>query len=262
MITNVLDGTPVWAFLRLFAVITLACYEIGFRIGRWWQAREPVEQEGPTDTMVGALLGLMAFLLAVTMGMAADRFDTRRGMVLEDANAIRAAFLQADYLPTEDAAALKELVREYASVRVATADPVQLQAAIARSEELHGEMWAIVAAAAAAGYNPDLMSGLGDTLTDLVTVHQRRLVSGLYARVPDTVLALLFIGSALSLAVVGYSAGLKGKRGVVVAVVLVVALGVVLSLVVDLDRPQDGLVRVSQQPLVDVQRQIGPPANP
>lgn len=262
MITDTLDDLPVWVFFVVFAVITLACYEIGFRVGRWWQEREPGEQEGPTDTMVGALLGLMAFLLAVTMGMAADRFDTRRGMVLEDANAIRAVYLQADYLPAEDAAAFKELTREYAAVRVATSDPAQVQEAIVRSEELQGEMWAIVARVAESGYSPDLMSSLGDTVTELITVHQRRLVAGLYARVPDTVLALLFIGSALSLAVVGYSAGLKGKRGVVVAVVLVVALGVVLSLVVDLDRPQDGLVRVSQQPLVDVRRQIGPPTGP
>jgi hypothetical protein len=262
MITDLLDDLPVWAFLALFAVITLLCYEIGFRVGRWWQEREPGEQEGPTDTMVGALLGLMAFLLAVTMGMAADRFDTRRGMVLEDANAIRAAYLQADYLPVADATALQKLLREYAEVRVATADAGQVQAAIARSEQLHGEMWAIVARVAESGYSPDLMSSQGDTVTELITVHERRLVSGLYARVPDTVLVLLIIGSALSLAVVGYSAGLKGKRGVVVAVVLVVALGVVLSLVVDLDRPQDGMVRVSQQPLYDVQRQIGPPAGP
>lgn len=262
MITELLDDIPVWAFFLVFALITLGCYEIGFRVGRWWQEREPGEQEGPTDTMVGALLGLMAFLLAVTMGMAADRFDTRRGMVLEEATAIRAAYLQSDYLPAADATALKELVREYATVRVATSDMGQVQSAIVRSEELHGEMWAIVARVAESGYSPDLMSSLGDTITELITIHERRLVSGLYARVPDTVLVLLVVGSALALAVVGYTAGLKGRRGVLVAVVLVVALGVVLSLVVDLDRPQGGLVRVSQQPLLDVQRQIEPPPAP
>lgn len=262
MITQLLDGMPIWAFFVVFAVITLACYELGFRFGRWWQEREPGEQEGPTDTMVGALLGLMAFLLAVTMGMAADRFDTRRGMVLDDANAIRAVYLQADYLPAADAAEMQELVRQYASVRVATSDSGQVQASIVRSEELQADMWAIVARVAESGYSPDLMSSLGDSVTELVNVHARRLVAGLYSRVPETVLALLVIGSALSLAVVGYTAGLKGRRGVLIAVILVVTLGVVLSLVVDLDRPQDGLVTVSQRPLADVQRQVGPPAEP
>ena len=58
---------------------------------------------------------------------------------------------------------------------------------------------------------------------------------------------------------VGYSAGLAGRRSVLSAVVMVVALGAVLVLVIDLDRPQDGFLTVSQQPLIDVQRVIGAP---
>ena len=49
--------------------------------------------------LVGSLLALMAFVLAITMGMAADRFDARRGMVLAEANAIGTTFQRADYLP-------------------------------------------------------------------------------------------------------------------------------------------------------------------
>ena len=66
-------------------------------------------------------------------------------------------------------------------------------------------------------------------------------------------LLLLLAGSALSLGMVGYSAGLRERRSVITAVVLVVALGAVLMLVVDLDRPQEGLINVSQQAILDVQ---------
>jgi hypothetical protein len=59
---------------------------------------------------------------------------------------------------------------------------------------------------------------------------------------------------------VGYSAGLRRRRSVLSAVVLVIALGVVMTLVIDLDRPQDGLINVSQQALLDVQRWIGLPS--
>src|SRR3954447_22604714 len=108
MSQQLLDQLPIWVVFLLFAVLTLACYEIGFRIGRWWQDREPGEQEGPTDMLVGSLLALVAFLLAVTMGMAADRFDTRRNNVLASANAISTAYLQASYLPEPDAESLRE----------------------------------------------------------------------------------------------------------------------------------------------------------
>src|SRR6186997_2541459 len=105
-----LDTWSIPAIALLFAVVSLICYEVGFRAGRWWQEREPGEQEGPTGVIVGGLLGLMAFLLAVTMGMASERFDTRRGLVLEESNAIRAAYLQADYLPPSSGDELKDLL--------------------------------------------------------------------------------------------------------------------------------------------------------
>ncbi|WP_417565697.1 hypothetical protein [Marinobacter sp.] len=57
------------------------------------------EKEGPTGMIVGSLLALMAFLLAVAMGMASDRFDTRRGLVLAGANSIGTTYLRAGYLP-------------------------------------------------------------------------------------------------------------------------------------------------------------------
>lgn len=262
MSTSFLDSLSVGAIVVLFAVVSLVCYEVGFRVGRWWQDREPGEQEGPTGVIVGGLLGLMAFLLAVTMSMASDRFDTRRGLVVDDADAIRASYLQADYLPPDAGAALKDLLREYVPLRVATNDQAQLMANVERSRELQREMWAIEAAAAQSGYNPDLLSALGDSLTDLVNVGENRVIAGLYARVPETILWLLLGGSALSLGMLGYSAGLTRRRSLLSAMVLIVALGAVTTLVVDLDRPQDGFVRVSQRPLTELQQQMGAPTTP
>lgn len=258
---SLLDSLSVPAIVFLFAASSLVGYEVGFRLGRWWQDRMPGEQEGPTGVLVGGLLGLMAFLLAVTMGMASDRFDNRRGLVVEEANAIGAAYLQADYLPQPSRDGLKEVLREYLPLRIATGDVAQVQANAARSVELQQDMWAIVAAAAESGYSPDLMSSLGDSVTQVVNVSESRIVVGLYARVPETVLLLLLGGSVLSLVMVGYSAGLTRRRSILSAVVLIFALGAVTALVVDLDRPQDGSLRVSQQALLDVQAWIGPPTS-
>jgi hypothetical protein len=43
--------------------------------------------------------------------------------------------------------------------------------------------------------------------------------------------------------------------------VLIVALGAVIMVVIDLDRPRDGFITVSQQPLIDLQQQVGPPTS-
>ena len=95
----------------------------------------------------------------------------------------------------------------------------------------------------------------------MIDVHESRVTAGIYARVPETVLLLLVGGAALSLGMVGYSAGLTRRRSLLSAVVLIVALGAVLMIVVDLDRPREGFIQVSQQPLIDLQQQIGPPTS-
>src|SRR5262245_44281605 len=96
---GLIDPIPLVGIFLLFALISFVFFEVGFRLGVWWQAREPGEQEGPTDMIVGSLLGLIAFVLAITLGMASDRFDARRGLVVEEANAIATAYQRADYLP-------------------------------------------------------------------------------------------------------------------------------------------------------------------
>jgi hypothetical protein len=259
MTNDLLDQVPIPLIFGLFAVFTLACFEIGFRIGRWWQDRMPGEQEGPTDMLVGSLLALMAFVLAITMGMAADRFDVRRGLVLEEANAIGTTYQRADYLPTATAEEVKELMREYLPNRISSDDEEAVQASIKRSVELHAELRAITAAVAQSGHSPDLVSSFGESVNEIISLHETRVVAGLYARVPDTIVVLLLAGSALSLAMVGYSGGLNRRRSVLSAVVMIVALGAVTTLVIDLDRPQDGFLRVSQQALLDVQAWIGRP---
>jgi len=252
------DPIPIIGIPFFFALIALIAYEVGFRIGRWYQNRTPGEQEGPTGVLVGSLLGLAAFLLAITMGMASDRFDARRGLVLAEANAIGTAYLRAGYLPAPANDQLRELFREYVPLRIATDDPVQVQSAIQQSVVLQGEIWAITESVAR-DHGSDVIALFVESVNEVIDLHESRVTAGIYSRVPGTVMILLFFGSALTLGMVGYSAGLTLRRSMLSAIVLVVALGAVITIVADLDRPQSGFLRVGQQPLIDLQKQIGPP---
>ena len=255
---QLLDSIPIPVLFVLIMAVLLVGFEVGFRLGRWWQDRTPGEQEGPTGTLVGSLLALMAFLLAITMGMAADRFDARRSLVLQETNAIGTAYLRAGYLPAPYADESRELLREYVPLRINSNDRASLAANVARSEEIHGELWTMAQTVAIEQPN-DLVSIYLESLNDVIDLHTSRLTAAIYARVPETILILLLVGSALTLAMVGYSAGLTGRRSPLTAVVLVVALSAVLTIVIDLDRPRDGFIQVNQQPLIDLQQQLGPP---
>lgn len=263
MTTQVLDSLPILGVFAAFVVLTMLCYEGGFRLGRWWQDREPGEQEGPTGMLVGSIVALQAFLLAVTIGMASDRFDTRRGIVLAEANSIGTTYLRAGYLPEPASSEIRELLREYVPLRIVVTDvkAVDLAADIQRSHQILDDVWAISEDVARTTDQGDLVSLYLDSLNETIDLNETRIIAGLYARVPETVVLLLVGGSALSLGMVGFSAGLTKRRGLFNALVLVLALGAVLMIVVDLDRPRDGFIQVSQQPLLDLQRQIGPPSS-
>ena len=259
--TQILDSLPVVAIFALFVIISLLCYEGGFRVGRWWQERTPGEQEGPTGMIVGSILALLAFLLAVTMSMASDRFDTRRAIVLDEANAIGTTYLRAGYLPEPASSQIRQLLREYAPLRVVVTDAkaADVLADVARSREILTQAWAIGQEVAKTTNQGDLVSVFLESLNETIDLNETRITAGLYARVPETILLLLIVGSVLGIGMVGYSAGLTERRSLISAVVLAIALGAVIMILVDLDRPREGFIQVSQQPLIDLQRQIGPP---
>lgn len=259
MTTQLLDPLPIVGVFVLFAVLGLAAYEIGFRVGSWWQERTPDEKEGPTSMLVGSLLALLAFLLAVTMGMASDRFDTRRALVLDEANAIGTTYLRAGYLPQPAADESRELLREYAPLRVNVTDRAQLQANLERSEEILADLWTIAEDLARPDPDSEMLGLYVDSLNQTIDLNETRKSAIVYARVPETVVILLVLGALLTLGMVGYSAGLTRRRSPITAVVLVIVLGAVITLIVDLDRPRDGFLQVSQQPLLDLIEQIGPP---
>jgi hypothetical protein len=175
------------------------------------------------------------------------------------ANAIEKTYLEASYLPQPAADQMRELLREYLPLRIIDADTEELRTDLQATNDLQAKMWAPVAAAAQSGISPDLISSLGDSLTEVVNLSETRIVSNLYARVPETVILLLLFGSGLSLAMVGYTAGLSRRRSWLSAAVMVIALSSVMWLVIDLDRPHEGLLQVSQQPLIDVQQWMGLP---
>jgi hypothetical protein len=262
---GLLDSLPIGAFFLAYAAIAATISESGYRLGTWWQDRMPEESEGPTGMIVGSLLALMGFLLAIATGMAADRFDTRRALVLAEANSIGTTYLRAGYLPEPASSEIRGLLREYVPLRIiGVADMADVRVRMTRSTELQTELWSIAEGLARTTPESDVLVLFIESLNETIDLHETRVVAGIYARVPETIILLLFSGTILTLGMVGYNAGLTRRRSPVTAFAMIAVLGAVITLVVDLDRPRDGFLKVNQQPLIDLQQQIGalPPANP
>ena len=253
---ELIDSVPVPSLFATYGIAALIVSEAGYRIGRWSQERTPAEREGPTNVIVGSLLGLMGFLLAITMGMAADRFDTRRGLVLAEANSVGTTYLRAGYLPEPASSQIRDLIRQYVPLRIATDDLAEVRAKMARSVEIQTRLWSIAEELARAMPESDVVALFIDSLNETIDLHETRVIAGLYARVPATILILLLLGSITTVGMVGYNTGLSRRRTPLTTLVLIGVLGAVVTLVVDLDRPREGFLTVSQQPLIDLQELV------
>jgi hypothetical protein len=240
--------------LVLTFLLTLLAVETGYWLGKWRRSRDH-ELEGSASTTVGTTLGLLAFTLAFTFSMAASRFDTRKELVLEEANAIGTAHLRALLLPPPHAAEVRKLLRRYVDARLeAVSGPSAISEGAARSVELQGLLWQ-QAVAAGAVQDTQRTALFIAALNDVIDLHSKRLTAW-RNRIPTTIWLFLYLTAFLGMASMGYHTGLTGSRRTAAVVFLTLAFSGALTLVADLDRPHQGLIRVSQQAMHDLQQSM------
>jgi hypothetical protein len=256
MQTNPLDLVPVWGVFVATVALILAFVEIGFLLGLAKRRRKEDVKEAAIGSMVGATLGLLAFMLGFTFSMAASRHDTRRSLVLEEANTLQTAYLRAELLPQPQRSEIRSLLPEYVETRLNWADQRDVGKAIARSEEIQQQLWS--RAVAAGENNPgSVVVGLFiETLNEVIDLHAKRVRAGLWSRIPAVILFALFFVTFLAMVSMGYLAGISGKRANLVTIALGLAFSAVLFLIIDLDRPLEGLIEVSQRPMMELRQSM------
>jgi len=256
---TVLDALPLWGLFVSIVVLVLAAIEGGYRLGTYRHHQPGREKDAPVGAMVGAMLGLLAFMLAFTFGMAASRFDTRKQLVLSEANAIGTTYLRASMLP-ERRDEVHDLLRSYVDSRLDAVRSGRVEDEILMSEGIQGQLW--TAATAVGRQHPDsIVVGLFiQSLNEVIDLHAKRVTASLRNRIPAAIWAALLTIAALSLAAMGYHAGLVGTVRSLAVIVVALTFSSVIALIADLDRPQEGTLTVSQQALIDVRQSMKLPA--
>jgi hypothetical protein len=209
--------------------------------------------------MVGAVLGLLAFILAFTFGLAAARFDNRRQVLLDEANAIGTTYLRAGILP-ERSEQIRTLLRDYVDTRLGAARSGNIAEGIRQSENIQQKLWTEAEAVGERNPNSIVVGLFVQSLNEVIDLHEKRLQAGFRSRIPGAIWTGLFAVAALSLAAMGYQAGLAGTRRSLAVLAVAVAFSVVIELIADLDRSQEGLLKVRQDALLDVQRSMNAPS--
>ncbi|MCB0158837.1 MAG: DUF4239 domain-containing protein [Caldilineaceae bacterium] len=256
-----IDQLPIWGIFLGIVVILLIAVELGFRLGIWLQERRPESKDSRmTNTVAGGMLGLMAFLMAFSIGIVINQHNSRKEMVVTEANAIGTAWLRSGFFDEADAAAARELLREYTQIRLDAANSGEstlVERVVTRSEEIHSELWAIMEKNVKAGNNSDIMALIAESYNEVIDVHTLRWTA-VNLRLPRMLGLMLVLATILSFLLIGVASSADGKRDTLAMVLFTVAYVAVLIIIIDLNRPQQGVINVSQTAMADLLRTITP----
>ena len=243
------------AGLAALAASLVLAQEIGYRTQRLFDRRRLARGtagEGKSEDGIGyllsAALALLGLLIAFTFSMAAERFDARRILVIEEANAVGTTYLRYQLLDEPDRASLSALLVSYLNTRsnffVTSSDPHELARSDARTDAVEDRIWArltaVIRVHPQATINPSLLQATNDMFDFASTDRAAR-----DARVPVTILRVLELYALIAALILGHSLAASRSRHFVSATALFVLVSLAISLILDLDRPTTGTIKVS-----------------
>lgn len=245
-----------WLLIFITSLLYLAA-ELGFQLGKSKSSQFHKDCLPHVGTIEGALLGLLALLLGFAFSMSMERYDNRRQVVLGEANDLQTTYLRAALLPAAQKNIVAQLLRAYVDSRVtylqSGRDPAVLESALKRTEAIQKELW--TQALAAANQNSDeVRTGYFiESLNTLIDDHSRR-IAAMENHVPEIILLLLIVVAAMTIAITGYSSGLNQVRLSVARFVLIALTSLTLIVIIDLDRPKRGFIKLNEKAMLSVQQ--------
>jgi hypothetical protein len=250
------DQLPLWAVFVGIVCILFGGAETGFYMGKWRKGRSEVEEKS-LDVILAAALGLLAFMLAFSFGMAGSHNGVRKAAVLEEANAIGTAYLRAQLLPEPHSSEIQDLLREYVDVRIKMTrlqDLDVIKEGLARSGKLHEALWARSIALSKEN-SGSIFAGLffSDSLNDVIDVHSKRKAASLHNRIPRGIYWALVFVAIMTMTLMGYRSGLTGVRTLIPRLALILAFGSIMLLITELDRPLRTTLLLNQEVMIDLQ---------
>jgi hypothetical protein len=249
-------GVPmVVALIAGLFVVMLALVEAGRRAGLKHRIEGLV-------TVEGAVFGLMGLLIAFTFGSAAVRFETRRSLIVEEANDIGTAYLRLDLLPAGAQPKLREAFRKYVDTRLEIYRKISsvgdAKAELARMTDLQNEIWTGSVAACRDSGSPSTPMLVLPALNAMIDITTTRTVA-MQTHQPAIIFVMLALVMLACSVLAGYGMGAGAARSWLHVVCFAGVLTIAFYVILDLEYPRLGLIRIDwmDRVLEDVRRSMG-----
>ncbi len=245
----------------LFAGI-LVFSEIGRLLGRARLRRDPDDPTRGAAAAEAAVFGLLGLLIAFTFSGAASRFEDRRHLINDEANAIGTAYLRVDLLPAEAQPPIRQLFRQYVDLRTVVyrnaTDSALTERRLATAAALQYAIWTkAVAASGQPDARPAATMLLLPALNEMIDITTTRATAT--RNHPPAVVFLLLCGlSLVGALLVGYGTAIRRERSWLHTVTFGAILSLTVYVIVDLEFPRVGFIRVdaADRVLVELRRSM------
>lgn len=259
---NELDQVPLLAVFAINVLIQLLFIEAGYRWATRKGGKGNKAQMAQVRAIMGASLGLLAFMLAFSFNMAQQHYEERIRAYMMEVSAIDSAFRGADLIRPEARQAAKDLLVEFARIRIQTnqvaenQDMPALVELIRESERMHDRLWAIAERSMEGGEDGYDTGLFAQAVLAMIDAHDARLQTIFFNRVSPIIWFTLLGMAILSMLVTGFQAGLTGTRSNLATWTLAVCFAFVMMLITDLDRPVMTLFKENRQLMIELHNRM------
>jgi hypothetical protein len=252
-----MDAIPLGILFAATIIVLAIAIELGYRAGNTHPEDKKKDKEKITTYNVAAILGLLTFILVFSFGIVYSRYDSKKGLVREEANLIRTSWLRADFLPEEDHNQTEDLLRKYIGLRLEAAgimDQAKMQEVLNESDLIQHQIWKLAVVNAKLDMNSDVAALYIESLNDMINLQSMRVAVALQARIPTAIWIMLYTLIILGMFGVGYQVSVAGSnRRSYTTPVMILVFSLMILLIASLDRPNNRVIPVSQKPLLDLQ---------
>jgi len=232
-----------------FAVFAgmLICMTLAHRLGRARRRRHPGAGEQGQNTIESAVFGLLGLLLAFTFSGAAGRFEDRRHLIMEEANAIGTAWLRLDLFPAAEQPFIRDHFRRYVDARLAiyraVEDSQALRVAAASADAAQRQLWESVVPVLNANDNQRLVNVVVPAFNEMFDLATARMMA-METHQPLLVFGVLVALMLLAAVVSGLSMSANDRLSPLHMLVFAGTLALAAWLILDLEFPRLGLMRI------------------
>jgi len=243
-----MEATWIWSSIAFFLCL-LASLEFGYWVGKRRHAAAKEEPSGESNVLVGIAFSVPGLLMSFAFSMAVNRFEARRHLVVDEANAVGTAYLRVDLLPKASQPAIRKEILRFADARLAYGQALSVghDTAGARKETTAAadNIWKLTMVAYESTPRESTITQLTPALNEMFDISATRQESA-ETRLPWPVFVLLAVTSLGASLLAGRALSVHSSRHWGHRIIYSAMLTFMVYVIMDIDDPRQGLIRIDE----------------